>query len=102
MMHCIRLKAPCELNFCVLAKKKKNLRRKCSDLGCCPSKGGGSVVIVSFIIVAPIVCGGFVFCVLCLFCYAVHSVPSGLQSFLMRNRKLVALLYILNCFPDVL
>ena len=45
--------------------KKQNLRRKCSDLGCCPFKGGGSVVVVSFFLVAPIVCGGFVLVLLC-------------------------------------
>ena len=61
-------------------------------LGCCPFKGGVSVVVVvveSLLYVPPIVCVGsvFVFVLLC-----ITSVLSGFSIILTRKRELVAVL----------
>ena len=49
--------------------------------------GGGSIVVDSLFIVAPTVCGGFVFAVL--------SVLSSFAIILLRMRELVAILCVL-------
>ena len=64
-----------------------------SGLGSCPFYGGVSVVVDPLLIVAPIVCGGFVFGL----CYVIQYFVS-LQCCitLMGKRELVTLL--LLCF----
>ena len=49
------------------------------SVGCCPFKGGGSVVVYSLFYVHPIVCGSSVF----VLCFVMHYVVSNLvfQSF---------------------
>ena len=58
-------------------------------LGCCPFKGGGSVVVVDFLfIVTPIV--GVCNCYM--FCCTLLCVRSSIAIILMGKRELVALL----------
>ena len=60
-----------------------------SGLGCCPFKGGGSVVVDVLFIVAPLACG-----VLCLVLVLLFSTlwPSSFAFIFMGKRELVALL----------
>ena len=60
-----------------------------SGLGCFTFEGGGSVVVDSLFITAPIVCGSSV---LVIVCYAVLSVLSSFDINLMGKRELVALI----------
>ena len=61
----------------------------CSGLGSCPFKAGGFVVVDPLLIVAPIVCGGFVFGT----CFVIQYLrPSSVAVTFMGKRKLVALL----------
>ena len=59
-------------------------------LNCCLFYDGGSVVVDSLFIVAPIICGGSVFGPYFVMQYL--SVLSSFAIFLMGKRKLIALL----------
>ena len=63
-------------------------------LGCCPFKGGGSVVVDFLFIVTPIV--GVCNC--SLFCCTLLYIHSSIAITLMGKRELVALL---NCLSGV-
>ena len=89
-MNCISQEASMRAKQCLCFNKSRLLGKdlepvKCNlphPLGCCPFQGGGFVVIV---IVAPIVCGIFVFGP----CFAVQF---KFTIILLRKRELFLLL----------
>ena len=68
-----------------------------SGFGCCLFQGGGSVVIDSMLIVAPIVCG--VLCLSFVF-YAVLSILSSFGTILLRKRDswlFTLIVFLMSC-----
>ena len=61
-----------------------NLLKPHSGFGCCPFQGGGSVVVYSLFIVAPIVFVGFVLgSLFCYDCLVLQSFHWGRESWLL-------------------
>ena len=63
---------------------QQNVFKPLGGLGCCPFLYGGSVVVGTLFIVAPVVCGDSV-------CYVVLSVLFSFEIILTENKELVAL-----------